>query len=325
MNTRCKLIRVAAAIVVTFCSVTAQEIETPAFRVGLDLWSTTGDSDWQTAFTAVDPVLGTAFGGSSLVWDDLDSEMAVVTAEVGLSSHFSLMGRYGFGSISGGVSTDSDFITVPRLGVDNLLLSESIADTGGDTVLYDIALYCALSSLFGRPASAADIGVFVGYQCYEDELNMRSGVQTAFAGESLYEPFPAPLDSDFDFKWEGIRAGALIRVPLAYRFDLAGSLAMVLEAEYEGEGYWNLRDDLRRTAPNFAQSADSGTGLELAVSVSYRPWEHLGLRLGYDILDWKAEDGRNEIFLADGSSEVMELEEVNSSRSGVFGGVFGQW
>ena len=305
-----------------------RQVEAPAFRVGLDYWTTTGEGDWQTAFSVVDPVFGTLSGKSLLEWDDLDSELLVVTADITLSRLFRISGRYGSGSIDGGVSTDKDWATVPSIGMYDFLFSESVNDADGDTALYDITLHCAISPLFKKLASKVDIDVFVGYHYYEDELNMQNAVQTVIDGEPVYIPFSEVIeetyDSDYAFYWEGISVGTRIRVPLTSQFDISARIALMVQTEYEGEGYWNLRDDFRSTPPNFIQSADSGEGTQLSLGVSYRPWKHVGFRLGYETLEWTAEDGHSTIFVADGSTESTDLVEVNSSRSGVTLGVFGQ-
>ena len=76
--------------------------------------------------------------------------------------------------------------------------------------------------------------------------------------------------------------------------------------DYNGKGYWNLRD-LR-----FTQEADNGTGYDFLIYLFYNPLRNLQLQLGYRSLYVEAKDG---VDLRAGVKNV-DLDKAELSSTG---------
>ncbi len=96
------------------------------------------------------------------------------------------------------------------------------------------------------------------------------------------------------------------------------------DADTDGKGFWNLRDDFGATAPNFRQHASNGAGRDICLSLTYQPWQHMGLVFGYSWLTLEADHGSDVLTLADGSTGNSRLAEVSSEREGPFLGIYGR-
>jgi len=290
------LVRGAAAAEPTASPAAEEAPQAPArwLRVGLEAWSTTGSGEWQTVFRGTDPELGPAAGRSHLDWDDLDSLLTVLDMEARLGRLFKATVRYGSGSIEGGSGTDSDLVMAPALGADELLLLQSVSSVDGDTEFLEANLHFIVSSLLEWERVPVELDLFFGYQHYRDDLGIRNGVQTVVVGTPVLARIPGRLDSRYEFTWRGLRLGTGLKIPVNPKVAVEGRLAVLVQVAYEGEGFWNLRTDFRSAAPNFVHDADSGSGLELGLAVTARPWRRVGVRVGYDWMTWDASGGRGD-------------------------------
>lgn len=293
----------------------------PRFRIGMELGWTTGKSSWEISFLDFAPGLGFLDGRSRLEWDDLDSIMYRLHGEYKVADLLRLSASVGLGSIRNGNNTDTDWFV--NLLDRDYVFSESVADTDGDVTMFDVNAYVRLNELvnFSRLGGVWDL--FIGYQYHEEDLRDQNGVQTIDFEDRVRIPFPG-LDSTYTFEWQAVRLGVRTEVPLAQRFRMRGSLAG-LWTRFEGEGFWNLRDDFRDESPNFVQSASNGLGIEFRWYGTFDITENFFAEFGWWGLYMEARNGSDEIYFVDGDIGRTDLDYVKTQRHGFFIGVGGQF
>jgi len=285
-------------------------------RLGVAGWMSMGEGEWEITFEGWDPAFGFVSGRSLLEWKDIDADMIILFGEVGLGPYLSLGGSYGMGDIDDGGNTDGDWLD---LWVGEYQFSESTADTSGDTEMYDINLYFHLKPLLMKKWKG-NLDLFIGYQHYEDDLTDVNGVQTIIDEVPVEIPFDG-LESTYLFQWDAARAGVRVEVPLAKLISVQAEAAVLFAGTFDGEGYWNLRDDFKPTPPNFTQEADMGLGTDAKVTVSIHPVKHVSVDVGYRYFMLHGEDGTDTTYFSDGTSESTDLTYVDSVRHGLFGSV----
>ena len=273
-------------------------------QLGVGGWFSSGDSEWQISFPG---------GRSLLEWADLEGDLPYVEGEVRVLPWLALGARYGQGDVEGN-NTDRDWVGNPGGLLGEVLISKSTAQTSGETTLLDANTYVRLNPASLFPNAVGTLDLLVGYQQYTEELNDRNGIDgdgRRFAG----------LDSTFDFEWDIIRVGLRGQWPVRSWLRLKGEVAALVAADYHGEGFWNLRDDYKRTPPNFEQDADGGDGVDARVSVEFRPLENVSVEVGYWLFDLKVEDGRETTYFVDRTRSSEPVDYAQSARDGLFAAV----
>jgi len=262
---------------------------------------------------------------SRLDFKNIDSPMTIITGGMGIGPYFSFDGLYGSGSIRHGNGTDTD-VFFPNSG-GGLEFSQSTSDIDGDVTLGQINFYYNNHRFTGK--KHGPWGAVLGYTHYQDELNIRNGVQTVsvvFDGTAFppVGPFPSSLvlNSTFDFFWDAIKVGILPQFEVTDQFSISGLLAFYPLVKYRGEGYWNLRtsgpDAFRAQPPNFIQKSSSGHGYELSLGLTYALQERVELTAGYRYFYLYADDGTDTTYFADGSIAKTDLDWATVTRQGAY-------
>ncbi|OGW62037.1 MAG: hypothetical protein A2V83_01390 [Nitrospirae bacterium RBG_16_64_22] len=336
-------------------SATAQPPEEPTpdpwieerAAVSLQGWQSKGTGDWSISFSGTDDFGGGPVpltGKSRLTFDNLKSTIPVVAARVRATPWLRFSGSYGSGDVSGGTTTDGDWLTIPAYGLKDYYFSESKSDASGTVTAYDINVLFRIYPWLGResrrlepderrrmrpPESAVGgpprekgvtIDLLAGFQSYQDDLTMTNGVQTVENERAVREPFYG-LNSKYAFDWSALRAGIAGMIPIGRRLEVRASYAYIFNAEYRGEAFWNLRTDFRSTPPNFVHDADGGTGSELKISLAYHPTRLVFVEGGFWSIKLEAKNGIDTVYLADGSALSSKLDKVTSKREGAFAGI----
>jgi len=271
-----------------------------------------GEASFQTSFPAVF-LAGT--GHSKLEWEALDSYAYILGAKVKPYFYFLTFDlQYVGGDIRDGECTDTDWDE----GYTPWSVSKNATD--GDIKYWSIDLDILLYPYLGRPVSwgigekkpgnKTRFEAILGYFHYEYNLHIFNGVQTV----PSTGPFSG-LDSTYDFEWKGYKTG------LRYMYDFVkepsdGLHAMGFKIEYSylwgidfnGEGYWNLRD-LR-----FTQEADDGTGNDWVLGFFYNPLKNLQVQFGHR---WLTVSAKNGYDYRDGTINAY-LDAVDSKSKGWF-------
>jgi hypothetical protein len=295
------------------CMAARGETAPDRVELGVDVALSRGESDWEIVF--FEDLFGE--GRSILKWEDLDAATYGLHGIVNLSPWFSLAAAYAEGDIEDARNTDTDTISDIFLGVDDFVFSRSESDTDGEleSLQGDIRFHLdQLKEFAGWPGR---LYLLVGYQTYDENLRDRNGVQTIIDEEVVEEPFDG-LDNTFDFSWSAVRVGAGGTFELTPTLAIRAQGALLLNVEYEGEGYWNLRDEFRATPPNFIQEGDDGNGADLRASLAWRPLPNLLLEGGLWHLRWQVEEGFDRTFFADGTAADSQLVSAESKRTGGF-------
>lgn len=293
----------------------------PAFQIGVETWISTGESSWEISFREFDPVLGSVPGRSRLEWEDLDSIIYRLHAEYRFTPWFRASVSYGFGDVDDGKNTDTDWYDLED---GTILFAKSVADTQGDITLFDLNTYFRLNEMVNLGRIPGEWDIVAGYQYYEEDLRDRNGTLVAFLDEPVDFPF-AGLDSTYRFEWSAFRLGLRGRLPLAERIYARGALIGLFGVNFDGEAFWNLREDFRSTSPNFVQEASGGTGAEIKAALGYDFTPSFYGEIGFWWFHMKAKNGTDYTFFADGETGVASLDWVETTRYGLFAGLGGRF
>ena len=249
---------------------------------------------------------------SELVWEDLEIYQLGLKSDWRISNRRVpflglITGAINYGSIFAGTNHDTDYA-----GDNRTLLFSRSDNAGDDGEVWDLTVAAGPEFLFygGR----IGLSPLLGYSYHEQNLTIKEGFQTfpplgSFSG----------LDTSYDAVWKGGWLGINLRLAPTGSLALFGRFEWH-EAEYLAEANWNLRDDLQHPV-SFEHSAEAAEAMvirgggELAVSRQVR----LGVEVVYQ--DWQAEDGVDEVYLADGSINRVRLNEVNWESLGVILGL----
>lgn len=296
-------------------------------------WFTSGTSMFQIYFPLLTGVpKSEVAGGSTLKFNDSSHLMTLLSAEVRALNWLSFDFEYGYGGFSGGTSDDHDWIHAPRYNI-TLLPSgyfypmPNHADFSlSRSALSGSASFKAFNAFVKIYADDGDVpsrlDASLGYAWYDERFRMRDGVQLFSDGVLQTQPLGpfSGLDSRFNFHWEGAMIGLREEIVLPARFSAVGRLGYAPSMEYTGEGYWNLRPDLRQGAPNFVHRA-GGHAVNFELGLGYSPWPSVTAECGYMWHQFTSGRGTDTTYFADGSSGEVELERAGSERKGVYLGV----
>ncbi len=304
-------------ILVFSCQVSASQTLHPS----LGYWYSFGKADWK-----IGGELGNAGGGgtfeSVLEFQELDAPLLLFSLEWDLLESFSVDFSYGWSHIGDGKLIDSDFTDVPSLGVNQALFSESRSRSTGTTELLHFNLYYKV----WKSGKGTLLDLFLGYQQYKDRLRITKGFQTVtgtYTGNiptgGKPEVPPAKISglrSFYNFRWRAPRVGFRGKYQLLDRLFAEGNFGFFPWIDYYGKAYWNLRNDLKQTPPNFTHNAHGGFGYDIKISLFYLPTENLSFQLGYKFFRMKIEGGKDVTWLRDGKREISNLKEVRVFRHG---------
>lgn len=236
---------------------------------------------------------------SELEWKDLGIyELKALYA--GRVGSVYLKAGLSVGLITDGENRDSDYS-----GDDRTLEFSRSENSGSDGNTLDWSVGVGYIVL-GRPVEIAPV---IGYSWNYQYLTIKDGNQVIPATG----PFPG-LDTTYDASWSGPWAGVDVR----YRgkaASLYGSFEYHL-ADYSAEADWNLRSDFAHPV-SFRHFAD-GRGVVISAAGDYTITQRWAAGLMLDWQEWKAEDGVDRTFFANGAVADTRLNEVNWSSSGVF-------
>ncbi|MBN2301271.1 MAG: hypothetical protein JXN60_02015, partial [Lentisphaerae bacterium] len=240
------------------------------WHAGIALWQTTGAGEWQIEGDMSD---GTAFR-SHLEWNDLNSTMVVLHGDFPAFSRIKIFGSCGFGIVTGGSNTDSDyFLSADHASVVQQF-SRSVSDSEGDTFYFDLNAAWQWFPFFRHNDNLFVSDLFCGFFVFQCGINDSDGVQTVMYGQSVNEPFPGK-NATYDFMWKAEEVGIRCYFRPDTRLSIAAEASMLVNAYQDGEGFWMLRNDLSPNSPNIRNNSGAGFGNRLSFSVIYRPWQHV--------------------------------------------------
>ncbi|MDD2773529.1 MAG: hypothetical protein PHP45_07515 [Elusimicrobiales bacterium] len=312
-------------------------------KISLHPWFTSGAGYWRTsqviAATPLTPSSpNTATVGSTLEFDNEASPMWIFSAEGKIAGGISAEIEYASSYIDSGTGLDHDWVDSSAniyfpsgaqwSSPDHRDFSLSKSDLAGSAKMVSGAVYYRVFNHSIATTGAPAIGGFdilAGYGAYDDRFMMTNGVQllSEDLGLGLGLPPPGPfagLNSQYHFHWEGCQVGLRETVTLSKKWALTGRLAWWPGVKYRGEGFWNLRSDLRQGLPSFVHEAD-GQVLDYSIGLSWLPYKYVTVDAGWRAVDYESRSGLARFFAADGSASVIRLDSASSVRRGFYTGV----
>lgn len=283
-------------------------------QVTVSEWFSFADSSWQIS----GPLSGGSFI-SKLEFDNIDSNITMVTGKIKFSAGFAVDFTYGSGSIGQGTVTDSDWKTDPSTGQTDFLFSKSKSEINDETPLFlSFNLYFdAFKLIKVQQISDFHLDFLIGYMHYEDNLRFINGTQTIINEVKVSIPFQG-LNSTYDFSWDAARLGIRAEYQLAGDLFINGRVVYLPFISYDGEAFWNLRTDFLSTKPNFTHEAKGYLGYDLNFTLGYQPVSWFIMSAGYNFLYMNVKNGTDITFFADGTSGETDLDEVKVTRHGPF-------
>ena len=256
---------------------------------------------------------------SELTWEDLE----IFQLRFGLSALFfqnlKVKGTFAYGFIFDGQNQDSDYLGDDR--TQEFSRSNNATDSG-ETLDASIGVSYVFSFLTDKIA----VTPLIGYSYHLQYLSITDGVQTLETPGITppLGPFPG-LDSNYDARWQGFWFGLdtafrIFRrdgVTLAHEFILGGEYHW--DADYYGVGNWNLRSDLEHPK-SFEHRAD-GQGYILTGEYRFYLTRKWSLNLNGNYQKWDTDPGSDKMFFSDGTTAMMQLNEVNWESWAVMFGV----
>jgi hypothetical protein len=231
------------------------------------------------------------------------------------NSYASLSFQFGKGQGLNGEGTDSDYLS-------NTLYYKSRFDVTGETAFWTADIQTTFT-FTSKPRWV--FKPFIGWQHYEEKLNMTDGRWITLYGQETNTPI-AGLDSRYDFNWDALRVGISGELELASArqsgimpLRLKSHLALFPYMHYSGRGVWNLRDDLNQD-PSFLHEADNFgvLGMDGAISLVYHPLKFLEFEGGVRMSYFYVQDGTDSTYFSNNSVANVALDEAKTLQVGLF-------
>jgi hypothetical protein len=269
-------------------------------------WSIAGHSD------GTDPNVR-----SELTWSNVDSYQLQLSNRTCVESRLYFRADFNYAWIQDGTLRDSDYNQDNRNGE----YSRSISETSGDQ-LWDLSAGVGYPFFFiNRRLMVAPL---VGGSLHKQNFRITDGRQ-----EITWENGPtteslAGLNTTYRAKWMGPWVGCDVRYLIApvSKSGPAISVGVSMElhwAAYEGDGNWNLRNNLEHPK-SFEHEADGhGIALGAELLIVLRPDLDLRLSAGYQ--DWDTRSGTDRKFLSDGTTSETRLHDVDWDTHSVMVGL----
>lgn len=242
---------------------------------------------------------------SELTWDDLESWQVKFMGSMIIPNIVALRGYADYGWIFDGDNQDSDY-----LGDNKTYEFSRSNNKSDDGDVWDASLAVGYPFRWNQAVIATFIPL-VGYSKHEQNLKITDGYQTIPPLGS----FPG-LNSSYDTEWKGPFLGIDMRFKAGIPSNFAERFETYFTYEYHWADYhakanWNLRDDLRHPK-SFEHEAD-GTGWIIGGGVNFILQRHIALNFDINYQNWRATDGTDKVYFADGTTAKTRLNEVNWS------------
>lgn len=254
---------------------------------------------------------------SELTWTDLQSyqvsargKMIFTSAQVPVAGAVRL--GLSYGDIFSGENQDSDYHGDGRS--QEFSRSNNRADSGE---VWDGSVGGGM--VFFNRARTFSLTPLVGYSLHRQNLTMEEGYQTLSAYGFPVEVGPfAGLHGTYEAKWHTGWLGVDLDYLPTPQLDLHGTVELH-GGKYEADADWNLRGDLAHPR-SFSHTADKANGVVANIGM------RAGVRSVLFTVDlnyqkWRAKDGVDRVYLANGAYGDTKLNEVNWEAASINAGV----
>ena len=249
---------------------------------------------------------------SELIWSDLEIFQIKAGMRAAINNAVYVRASLAYGWILGGENQDSDYSGDNR--TQEYSRSNNKADNGD---VWDASL--GLGYQFNLLSTRLRLIPLAGYAYSEQNLKLIDGVQTISLPPATQPLGPIEgLDSTYTTQWTGPWLGLDVWFQASQKIMLFGSFEYHW-ADYEAVANWNLVDEFAHPT-SFEHEAD-GSGIVVSVSGEYMlkgPWS-LSLTASYQ--DWSTDAGTDRLYLADGTTSLTRLNEVNWESYAILVGI----
>ena len=231
---------------------------------------------------------------SEIEWRDMDSAFVQAEYQYTSPTGWHLRAETEIAYTADGEMQDSDYNSDNRKDE----FSRSLNDASGSS-MFDLSL--GLGYVFSFLTSTGSISVtpLVGYAYNQQNLRAKNGNQVI----PDYGKFSG-LDSGYDTIWHGPWLGFALDWKLTDKHKLYGGFEYHW-TDYEGEGEWNLRDDLAQPV-SFRHTAD-GDGYQFEAGYSYGISENIDFDVNFAYYKYETGSGKDHMFGSSGSSAKMKF------------------
>jgi opacity protein-like surface antigen len=239
---------------------------------------------------------------SRLIFTGLGAASGEAFARVDHASGFFIKGILGAGGIGSGSMNDEDF---PAAGAYSNTLSSASGHIGYATI---DGGYTVLKT------PAAKLGVFAGYNYYEEDINTYGCTQ--LAGALTCNPatsFPAGfLGISQDGYYKSLRVGLSSEMMLTDRLRLTADVAWLPLVNFTGLDSHNARELL------LPETASIGDGVMLEAILGYNLTSAWNVGVGGRYWAFNTRDGTSTFNFLGFQQSLVEPARYNSERYGVF-------
>ena len=293
------------------------------FSLALGTWISRGETSWNHDASGSSSVAGNPT--SELTYEDLDSKVIELEADLKLPSRVFLRTQFGFGNIGKGRLVDDDFVN--STGATFFGASQSVAhrisrtysDVDGDNMWY-------INLDLGFKIWASENGqnftrVFMGYQHWEEKVAATGTEQIECTSIANFCNSPGTITNtgqkviSNEARWDSLRIGWEGSYQYGKNFRLDIDLAYIPISRVLNRDIHHLRTDLLQD-PSFEMDG-TGSGYNLEADIKYALTKNLFLSTGYKYWKIKVSDGTWKNFPVVGTQTVANLNDLYSFRHGV--------
>lgn len=269
----------------------AEGLAAPGWHPFLQIGQRVDSLDWNIAGSSVNVL-------SELRWSSLRSTSLQAGGRYA-EGGWVILADGGFARVDAGSNRDSDY------NGNNRTLEFSRSENAGGGLMYDYNFG------FGKAVWSAEdaawpheFRVLAGYSQHWQDLSIFNGRQIIPAAVS--GPIPG-LQNSYRAAWQGPWLGGEFEAAYAVYSVRAGLKYHLVD--YSAVADWNLRTDLQH--PKSFRHAAAGSGLDFDLALSRKLSRALLLNVSWNIREWRAQNGIDETFYADGSRGDLPLNAVN--------------
>jgi len=257
-----------------------------------------------------------------LTWDNMDSIVAELTADMLFLDKYILTIDGGYGAISDGNFVDQDFASI-NTAEDLISESRSIADDD-DMWFVSVMLGSRVLSWNVRDEKPRSyLALMIGYQHWTETYVATKAVQTrdpfgAFGGVGPFANQGKAITQTFT--WDSLLAGVRTEIEILPDFAFKGRFMAVPFTHFTLEDIHHLRTDLKQD-PSFESTANGGIGVILDATLSYNFGGGFSIEAGYQFWDISSAEGTTTVRPLTGPTAEIPLLDAHSTRHGAIAGI----
>ena len=292
----------------------------PNFSFGISTWISSGEAHEALFSTGNNTSYTKGSRVSDLFWEDLDSSIIQVDAELKILKKYYLYTDYAFGAITNSKLTDKDFLT------NGTEFSKTVSKGDGSDLLY-------LNVHFGRELinlanGTGVIRIFLGYQRWEETVFDKGPTEEYILFDtdvtSLDTTDPDQKGITWDYSFDSIKIGLDAKYVLTDKIMFSSLVAYLPYAYLNAEDFHHLREGTssQDAGSPFVTWNNSGDGFNIEGALSYQLFSNWILSIGYRYWELSSNDNPTTFRFGDGSKNSnSRTNDFYSKRYGITFGI----